>query len=387
MKKRRVSMILMTMFSMVLLLSACTSKSNTAETAKTDSAVGASSETDTKSEDKTTSESNTTSENNTSNDSGSTQVTAETTDIDLSGVTLRFGSTGWELQKELLKAAGLDDTPYQVTYTTFQGGNLCLEAMAANQIDLTGSSEIPPIYASLAENGGNFKIIAISNSNTQLQELILPPGSAIQSVAELKGKKVGYIKSTTAQYFLYQMLKEAGLGWKDINAIEITTADGVTALLGGELDAFASYGNSINAAKNNGAVTLASAENILSGNFPYEASITALGDEKLRAAITDYIGRLELAYQWQKDHLEDWAKISADPTGVTYEENLSVLQKGFAQRETHVKLISQEVIASEQKVADTFYEIGLLEKQVDVSGLYDESLSEDITSSIDQLSK
>lgn len=382
MNLRKVSRVLIAMVTMVLLLGACTAKSNTAETAKTDSAASASSE------NAATTESKTTSENGSSTESsGSTQASTEDTAIDLSGVTLRFGSTGWELSKELLKAAGLDDTPYQVTYTTFQGGNLCLEAMAANQIDLTGSSEIPPIYASLAENGGNFKIIAISNSNTQQQELILPPGSTIKSVAELKGKKVGYIKSTTAQYFLYQMLKEAGLDWKDIDAIEITTADGVTALLGGELDAFASYGNSINAAKNNGAVTLASAENILSGNFPYEASVTALGDEKIRAAITDYIGRLERANQWQKDHLKDWAKISADPTGVTYEENLSILEKGFAQRETHVKLITEEVIASEQKVADTFYEIGLLEKKVDVSGLYDNSLSEDIKRAIDTLSK
>jgi sulfonate transport system substrate-binding protein len=371
MNRRKMSIVLMVMVTLVFALSACTSKSNTAKTAQSDSAAGEATENSTSSE----------------GSEDAQESTEDTTTVDLSGVTLRFGATGWELQKELLKAAGLDDTPYKVEYTTFQGGNLCLEAMAANQIDLTGSSEIPPIYASLAENNGNFKIIAISNSNTQLQELILPPDSDIKSVSELKGKRVGYIKSTTAQYFLYQMLKDAGLSWNDIDSVEITTADGVTALLGGELDAFASYGNSINAAKNNGATTLVSAENILSGNFPYEASVTALGDEKLRAAITDYIGRLELAYQWQKEHLEDWAQISADPTGVTYEENLPILQKGFEQRETHVKLITEEVIASEQKVADTFYEIGLLDKQVDVSGLYDDSLSEDISQAIDTLSK
>lgn len=307
--------------------------------------------------------------------------------IDLSKVTLRFGATGWELQKELLKAAGLDDTPYKVEYTVFQGGNLCLEAMAANQIDLTGSSEIPPIFASLAENGGNFKIIAVSNSNTQLQELVIPPKSPIKSVAELKGKKVGYIKSTTAQYFLYEMLKQAGLAWTDIDPVEITTADGVTALLGGELDAFASYGNSINAAKNGGATTLASAQDILSGNFPYEASPQALADEGVRVAIADYLARLQLANEWQKQNIETWAKISSDPTGQTYEDALATLKKGFEQRDTKIIPVSDDVIGSEQKVADAFYEVGLLEQKVDVSTLYDTTITEAYQQALANLSK
>lgn len=312
---------------------------------------------------------------------------ASSSDIDLSSVTLKFGATGWELQKELLAAAGLDDTPYKVEYTVFQGGNLCLEAMAANQIDLTGTSEIPPIYASLAENGGNFKIIAISNSNTQLQELVIPPKSEIKGVADLKGKKVGYIKSTTAQYFLYVMLKDAGLSWSDINAVELTTADGVTALLGGELDAFASYGNSINAAKNGGATTLQSAEDILSGNFPYEASAQALKDEAKRAAIADYLARLQLANEWQKGNLEKWAEISADPTGQTYEDALEVLKNGYKQRDTKVITISDDVKKSEQSVADAFFEVGLLEQKVDVNALYDDSLTESFETALSSLRK
>lgn len=358
--KMKLSKVAAFIFALAIILSGCSGKDNTTkDTLKTEDAG--------------------------SEVTGAATGSSKDTQIDLSSVTLRFGSTGWETQKELLKAAGLEDTPYKVDYTTFQGGNLCLEAMAADQIDLTGSSEIPPIYASLAENGGNFKIVMINNSNTQNQELIIPPKSEIKSVAELKGRKVGYIKSTTAQYFLYQMLKDSGLSWKDINPVEITTADGVTALLSGELDAFASYGNSINAAKNNGAATLASAEDILSGNFPYEASVSALKDKKLRAAIADYLARLELANEWQKNNLETWAEISADPTGLTYEENLEILTKGYKQRETHVKTISEDIIKSEQKVADTFYEIGLLENKVDVSAFYDASLTEDYNKALKAL--
>ncbi len=68
------------------------------------------------------------------------------------------------------------------------------------------SSQIPPIFASLSNNGGNFKIVAIRKGSTLDQELITGPKSkaSIHTVADLKGKKVAYVKSTTAQYFLFR---------------------------------------------------------------------------------------------------------------------------------------------------------------------------------------
>lgn len=83
--------------------------------------------------------------------------------------------------------------------------------MAAGQLDAGCGSQIPPIFASLSNNGGNFKIVAIRKGSTLDQELITGPKSkaSIHTVADLKGKKVVYVKSTTAQYFLFKMLAEA----------------------------------------------------------------------------------------------------------------------------------------------------------------------------------
>lgn len=297
-------------------------------------------------------------------------------------VVLRVAATGWDSWGALLKEARLDDTPYTVETSVFQGGNLCLEAMAADKIDFAGSSEIPPIAASLASNGGNFKIVAVNNSYPLNQELVVLGSSGIKSVADLKGKKVGFIKNTTAHYFLSQMLTQAGLKWSDITPIEITTADGVTALKGGSIDAFASYGNSINASKNIGAVTLKSAEKILSGNFPYEVSDKALADANKRAAAADYLARIQKAIEWEAKNLEKWAEISADPTGQTYEEALKLLKDTFAGYATNTKTIDDSVIKSEQSVADTFYELGLFTTKVDVSKLYDKSFASDYTAAL-----
>ena len=103
-------------------------------------------------------------------------------------------------------------------------------------------SQIPPIFASLANNGGNFKIIAIRKGTTLNQELIVSPQAKenIKTVADLKGKKVGYVKNTTAQYFLYKMLSEAGLKWTDIDALPMSTSDGLSDITTGDIDALAS---------------------------------------------------------------------------------------------------------------------------------------------------
>ena len=161
---------------------------------------------------------------------------------DLSGVTLNIGAASSQNAQGIVEAAGLADTPYKVEFHNMRSGSLVLEAIAANQLDAGCGSQIPPIFASLANNGGNFKIIAIRKGTTLNQELIVSPQAKenIKTVADLKGKKVGYVKNTTAQYFLYKMLSEAGLKWTDVDALPMSTSDGLSAITTGDIDALAS---------------------------------------------------------------------------------------------------------------------------------------------------
>lgn len=301
---------------------------------------------------------------------------------------IKFGETGWKNYETLLEAAGLNDfKDYEVEYSLFQGGNLCLEALAADEIDFTTTSEIPPISASLADNGGNFKIVLINSTSPQNQEVVALEKSNIKTIKDLKGKKVGYIKNTTAQYFLNVMLYKADLRWNDITPVEITTADGVTALISGEIDAFASYGNSINSAKNNGAVTVDSAIDILSGNFPIEVSNTALANKEKTKAIADYLARVQKAWDWAKNHLEEWANIQAEPTGNTYEEALDLLQRTYEDRGYlyRLLLIDESVIKSEQSVADVFFNLGAFDKKITASTFYDQSFGQQYKKALERL--
>ncbi len=298
--------------------------------------------------------------------------------IDLSGVTLRIAAASASNGHGLVQAAGLDDTPYKVDFTVLQGGNLVMEALAAGQIDLGTGSQIPPLAASQAANGGNFKIIGVRRMHTLDQELIIPAGSTLTEVAQLKGKKVGYVKNTTAQYFLEKMLEEAGLEWSDIDAVALTTSDGLSAVLTGELDALASYGNAIRTAKAKGCTTLRSAADILSGDYYWYATPASIADPAAHAALVDWLGRYNEAAEWARQNPEDYAKFYSDLTGEDKDEVLERFTEEEAQTHLSVRPITDETIASEQDIADTFYKLGVFDAPIDVTPLFDRSFDAEL---------
>lgn len=299
-------------------------------------------------------------------------------EADLSKVTLVVGQTGWGNLEAGLKAAGVDDTPYKVEYQVFQGGNLQLEAMASNHLDLALTSEIPPIFASNAANGGNFKIIAVSQGTTLLQEVVIPKDSPIKTVADLKGKKVAFVKATTAHYFLLKILEEAGLTWNDIQPIELSTADGLSALISGSVDALASYGNAITSAHRKGATTLASAKDILSGNFPVATTPANIEDPAKHAAIVDYLKRVNQFHEWARANEQQWAEKIANATKQDVAEALENYHNGEAQRPTKIIPYTPEAIASQQDVADALTSVGLLTGTIDVSQLWSDAFNSEL---------
>jgi len=300
------------------------------------------------------------------------------TDVDLSKVVLRVGAAEGRNAQSIIKAAGLDNTPYKVEFNVMQGGNLVMEALAANQMDLGTGSQIPPLFASQAANQGNFKIIATKKGPTLDQELLIGPDSSIKTVAELKGKKVAYVKNTTAQYFLAKMLTGGGISWKDIDAIPMSTSDGLSALLTGEVDAYAGYGNAIRSAHKKGAKTLQSAQQVLSGDFYWYATPDSIKDPAKHAAIADYLARFHEANEWARTHQDEWAKLYSGEINQKPEEFLSILKEENSQVHTRIVPVDAATIASEQDIANVFHGLGLL-KEVDVHGIFDHSFDEIIS--------
>ena len=271
----------------------------------------------------------------------------------------------------LLRLAGLDAAPYRAEWAEFGSGNLMLEAVSTGSLDLAYGSEVPPSFAALS--GARVRIVAVARGDVNEQVVLVPAGSFVQSVAELRGKRVGYVRATTTHYYLFRMLEEAGLSWSDIQPVNLTPADGQAAFRAGSLDAWAIYGYSVPMAKQAGARVLRTAAGILSGNYPYFASPDTLSDPVRRAAIVEHLRRLAQAFRWLDTHHAEYAAAQAPLIGVPAAAVRDLLDGASQPR--RMALPDDAAVASHQAVADTFQRAGLLPRPVDVSPLWDRSLN------------
>lgn len=299
--------------------------------------------------------------------------------VDFSGVTLRIGDTGYALQQLLLEKAGLSDTPYKLTDSVFQGGALQLEALGAGAIDLANASEIPPIFAAQSGGVGTLQSVAVRQGSTLLQEVDVPRGSAIKTVADLKGKKVAYVQNTTAHLFLFESLRKAGLKWADITPVALTTSDGLAALLAGQVDAMASYGNAVITAHQKGATALVDARDLLSGNYPFLVLPRTLADPKLRAAITDFFSREQKAYNWARAHPDEWAAVVAAQTKQPVAQAKQTFVEGEQQKPSRFVPVTDAQISSQQQVLETFVAAGIVKKSFDIKPFWTTALNPQLT--------
>ena len=97
----------------------------------------------------------------------------------------------------------LDGAPYNIKWAVFPFGPPEVQAVSAGQVDLgTDIGDVPPINGAAANLG--FKVVAALVPPSQKQAgnyLIVPKGSSIKSLADLKGKSVGVPFGSSAHGF------------------------------------------------------------------------------------------------------------------------------------------------------------------------------------------
>jgi sulfonate transport system substrate-binding protein len=268
----------------------------------------------------------------------------------------------------LFPAAGIvPDFP--ISYAEFESGHLAVEALNSGAIDLAGMSEIPPVFA-LASSVQSFVQIAVDHGDVNSQVILVPKDSPIRTLADLRGKRVGFVRATTAQYYLIRMLQSAGLGWADIKPVAMTVADGTAAFSQGALDAWAIYGYPIERAiATEGARILKTALGFLSGNYLVAAHKDAVKDS-VRADLIGRFLRLERkAFAWSAANEAQWAPIVAKSIGVPAD----YVRAQFARKSDPYQLraVTDQAIGSQQSVADVFADAGLIPRKVDVRPLWD----------------
>ncbi|HWS33374.1 MAG TPA: aliphatic sulfonate ABC transporter substrate-binding protein, partial [Actinoplanes sp.] len=123
-----------------------------------------------------------------------------------------------------------------VSWQLSAGSNKANEALRAEAIDVGSTAGAAALVA--RANGAPIKTIDVF-SQPEWAAIVVPKGSTVTSVAQLKGRKIAATKGTDPYFFLLQALDEAGLKPADVTVTNLQHADGKTALERGDVDAWA----------------------------------------------------------------------------------------------------------------------------------------------------
>ncbi|QXQ04744.1 aliphatic sulfonate ABC transporter substrate-binding protein [Sphingosinicellaceae bacterium] len=262
----------------------------------------------------------------------------------------------------IAKARGDLDDVAKVVWHGYAAGPPLLEAMSVGGIDLGGTGDTPPIVAQ--SQGARIVYVAAQPVSGAAAAILVPAGSKLQTAAELRGKRVAWLRGTSAERFVRTALAAAGLTPVDVEAVNLAPDDAAAAFAGGSLDAWAVWDPYFASAEVEhrarvlvGGASLAASLSFLTAN----ADFAKAQPDTLRAVLS----ALKATAAWATTNRKGLADIMATAAGLTPH----VAARVAARQDLALVPLDAAIMAAEQKVADALLAQGTIPARVDVATL------------------
>ncbi|WP_027896464.1 sulfonate ABC transporter substrate-binding protein [Zestomonas thermotolerans] len=265
----------------------------------------------------------------------------------------------------LLKAKGslekrLAEQGIEVKWTEFPGGPQLLEGLNVGSIDFGVTGETPPVFAQAA--GADLLYVANEPPAPTSEAILVPKESPVQSVADLKGKKVALNKGSNVHYLLVRALEDAGLKYSDIQPVYLPPADARAAFERGSVDAWVIWDPFLAAAEQQlRARTLRDGTGLVDNHQFYLATRSyAERHPQVISALVEEIRAVGEDSKSDPDKVtEQVAPLLGLPGDITA---IAVKRQGYGAR-----FITPEVVEAQQKIADTFTALKLIPKKLSIA--------------------
>ena len=278
-------------------------------------------------------------------------------------VTLNIGFQKYGLLP-VIKARGsletaLEKQHVKVKWVEFTAGPQLLEGLNVGSVSLGEVGEAPPIFAQAAN--ANLVYVANQPAMPTAEALIVQKDSPIQSIKDLKGKRVALNKGSNVHYLLLKLLEANNLKLDDIQVVYLPPADARAAFEKGAVDAWVIWDPFFAAAEQQiGARVIANGENLVKNYQFYMADrkFAEQNPEVVKAVINE----LNVAADWMTKNQDEAAKILEKPTGL----DASILKTSIGRMNLGVQPISNQVATQQQYVADAFYNQKLIPNKINI---------------------
>jgi taurine transport system substrate-binding protein len=121
------------------------------------------------------------------------------------------------------------------TYVKFVAGVPMIAAAERKSIDVATVGSVP--FLTGLSQGVDWVMIGIHSEGAYAEGIVVRKDSGIDTLADLKGKRIGYLRGSTTHYAVLMALRQLGIRPDQVTLLDMAPAEQVAAMANKELDA------------------------------------------------------------------------------------------------------------------------------------------------------
>jgi sulfonate transport system substrate-binding protein len=190
----------------------------------------------------------------------------------------------------------------------------------------------------------------------------VPKGSAIQTLAELKGKTVALNKGSNVHFFLVRALEKVGLKYADVKVAFLAPADARAAFENGNVDAWVIWDPYLAAAEHALEARVLSTAQGIAPNHSFYLARRQFADQQPEL-LKLVLEQARITDAWAQTHRDEVSRLLGPLLGI---EQVAI-SRSIAHTSSGIRPITDAALASQQQIAHTFHGLGLLTTPLRVS--------------------
>ncbi|RMT89299.1 hypothetical protein ALP39_02922 [Pseudomonas marginalis pv. marginalis] len=251
----------------------------------------------------------------------------------------------------------------KVGWVLSQGSNRSLEYLNSGGVDFASSASLSAVLS--RANGSPIKSVYVY-SRAEWTALVVRKDSPLNSVADLKGKKIAATKGTDPYLFTLRSLQQAGLKKDDVELVHLQHPDGRTALEKGDVDAWAGLDPHMAASE------IQAGSRLLYRNKDFNSyGVVSVTEQFAKAhpqTIATVLGAYEKARDWAVKHPDEFAKLLADESGLP----LAVAKLQLSRTDLSTPFLSSKDVVASKAAAPILVSEELVRRGVNVDQVIDQ---------------
>lgn len=299
---------------------------------------------------------------------GAVALAAPATFAQSSPKTIRIGYQKFNTLN-ILKGTGkleraLAPSGVQVEWKEFAGGSQVAEALSLGAIDVGHAADAIGVFQQASGKGLHY--LAAESPYPGGLGLLVAKNSTIQSVRDLKGKKIAIGRGYNIQYALIRALEANGLSWSDIEPVYLLTAsDHIAAFQSGRVDAVGLWDPFLASAQLGTDSRLLFDGAGLTTNRTYHFSLPSTAVTH-QASLRTLFAELRTTNEWANANPKAVVDLLSPQLGV----DPKILALATQRRQYGLVALSPEIAADQQRLADAFAKLKLIPAPIQVKDLF-----------------